>query len=783
MAKLIKTWWFWLLVVMVCGMLYGTGYVFYLVHGLPQVDLLDTYRPALTTRLYAGNGEEFAQFSVERRILIPLSAMPKTLKDAVVATEDPRFYTHPGIDLLGISRAALHNIMAGRFAEGGSTITQQLTRALFLTPRKTITRKIREIILAWQIEHRYSKDEILELYLNQIYFGHGAYGVEAAAKAYFDKSASELTLGECAVLAGLPRAPNRYSPLRYPLRALQRRNHVLLRMHQEKLINKQEYKELIADPIRTAEQKGEKIAPYFAEHIRQYLEQKYGSGPLYRDGFKVYTTLDLDLQPMAERALEYGLRKLDKRQGYRPVASWKQIPPQLLSPPDLEVLQQGKLYIGTVEEIISSGLRIRVGKCYGKLPWKQAKWLRSKSPEELFKMGDEVEVKVLGQTKGQEYRFALEQEPEVQGALVTLDPHTGHVLTMLGGQDFGVSKYNRAVQARRQPGSAFKPFVYATALSSGYSLADILIDTPIIFQSGSPKGGLWRPTNYHEKFYGPTTFRKAMEYSRNVVTIRLMEQVGIANTVNTARSLGIKSRLTKDLSLALGSSGLSLLELTSAYGVFANQGERVDPTFIRYITDCDDRLLEERLPKPRQVMSPQIAYLMTSLLCGVVEHGTGWRAKALGRPIAGKTGTTNKCIDAWFIGFTPDMAVGVWVGYDNPRPLGRQETGSKAASPIWVEFMRQALKNVPIKAFTPPEELIRVSIDPDTGRLATPNCPKIIVEDFIRGTEPQSFCHEHSLTADRFLKADQDLSEEEEEEVQPEPAHTVSTIAQRLEFD
>ncbi len=747
-------------VLCLCLLVLGTvGYTYYLIQGLPDIRQIDSYRPSLTTKLYSLNDRKFAQFAVEKRTLVPLNTIPPALKNAIVAVEDAHFYQHHGIDWLGIVRAATKNLKARRFVEGGSTITQQLARALFLTPQKAIVRKLREALLSLKIERQYSKANILELYLNQVYFGHGAYGVQAAAINYFGKPVSELDLAECALIAGLPKAPNTYSPIRHPIKAKLRRKHVLDRMLAEGYINKEQYQAAVAEKIHPRPKGGKNAAPYFTEYIRQQLEQKYGSTALYRDGLKVYTTLDLRFQQLAQEALRWGIKEVDRRQGYRVVKEDTPIAPRLIPRDDLAVLKIGEQYLGRVQTVAPTGLMVKVGACQGKLPQKQMSWLKTK-PEKLFKPGSKIIVKVLGleKTGGQTiYKLALDQEPLCQGAMVVLDPGTGYMLALVGGYDFDVSKFNRAIQARRQPGSSFKPIIYTTALLQGMTLADIILDTAVIYKDEWMDED-WKPVNYYEKFYGPTTLRKALEHSRNVVTVKLLERVGIEKAIQTAHRLGIKSVLADDLSLALGSSGVTLLELTSAYGVFANGGLRAPPFSIRYVTDNQGNILEENIPKPKRVLDKVIAYLMTSLLQGVVEHGTGWRAKYIGRPLAGKTGTTNKYIDAWFMGFAPHLATGVWVGMDENKSLGPVETGSRAASPIWVRFMKEALIDAPIRSFIPPPKIVRVSVDTDSGMLATGECEKIMVEDFVAGTQPQKLCDRHQPTSDKFLMVDLDLA-------------------------
>ncbi len=748
------------LVILIIGC--GGGYLYYLIEGLPDIRQIDSYRPSLTTRLYSINDREFAQFAVEKRTLVPLDYIPEALKNAIVAVEDAQFYNHNGLDWVGIARATIKNIKAGRVVEGGSTITQQLTRALFLSREKVITRKLREALLALKIERQYSKADILELYLNQVYFGQGAYGVQAAAHTYFDMPVSELGLAGCALIAGLPKAPSAYSPVRHPDKAIQRRKHVLNRMLAEGYITREQHQTVINGKLKLRPSNGKNMAPYFTEHVRQQLEQQYGSKALYRDGMKVYTTIDLRLQQLAQEALRWGLKEHDRRQGYRKITEDTPIDPKFIADEDLATLEIGKQYLGWVEEITPKELTINVGACFGKLPRKQMSWLKKK-PEDLFEPGDMLIVKVLGIEMVEDqtvYTLALDQEPLGQGAIVALDPVTGHMLAMVGGYDFSVSKFNRAVQARRQPGSAFKPIIYTTAIMQGLSLADIILDTAIIYKDETMDKD-WKPENYYGRFYGPTSLRKALEHSRNVVSIKLLERIKIGNALRTAKLLGIKSLLADDFSLALGSSGVTLLELTGAYGVFANGGVRVPPIFIRYVTDSKGNILQENRPQPKRVLDEEVAYLMTSLLQGVVEHGTGRRAKRIGRPLAGKTGTTNEYIDAWFLGFAPHMVAGVWVGMDEHKSLGPVETGSRAASPIWVKFMKEALQGVPVKSFAVPQGIIRVSVDAESGLLATDKCEKIIVEDFIKGTQPTTLCNRHQPTGDKFMMVDLGLSRKE----------------------
>jgi penicillin-binding protein 1A len=619
----------------------AVGTYTYFSYDLPRLTSVEDYTPKTVTQVFSENGEIIAEFFVEKRYIIPIEEMPATLIRAFISSEDARFFEHQGIDLLSISRALIKNIKSMDIVQGGSTITQQITKSLLLSPEKSYTRKIKEAILARRIENSLSKRDILSIYLNQIYLGHRSYGVEAAALTYFGKHASELNLAESALLAGLPKAPSAYSPIRHPLKAQKRQRYVLQRMLQRGYITKGQAKEA-ADMILNIvppENKNIKVAPYFTEHLRQYLENTYGTDLLYGEGLKVYTPLNLLMQKSAQRAVESGLNDFETREG------------------------------------------------------------------------------------------SQKDESRVQGALVAMEPRTGHVKALVGGVKFLENQFNRAIQARRQLGSAFKPIVYAAALDKDYVTTTIIIDSPLIFKIKSDME-FWEPRNYDLEFKGPITLRKALAYSRNIITIKILQDIGIDYVINYAKRLGIDSPLNRDLSLALGSSGISLLEITRAYAVFANQGFKVEPIFITKVTDRNGTVLEENKPRLSQAISPQTSYIMTSLLKSVVEEGTGRKVKALHRPCAGKTGTTNDVRDAWFIGFTPHIIAGTWVGFDDEKPLGKHETGAVAASPIWLKFMQEVLEGTPMKTFSIPEGIIFVKIDPETGKPPSPQSQKIIFECF-----------------------------------------------------
>jgi len=785
-----------------------TGFIIQTKRQLPDLSMLKEYEPSLITRIYGADGQSLAYFCLEKRILVPYSSLPPHLIKAIIAVEDSNFYNHRGLELGGILRAAVRNIKHRGFVEGGSTITQQLTRSLLLHSEKRIIRKFKEALLALELEKVYPKEKILEMYLNQIYFGKGAYGIEAAARTFFGKHVEDLDLAEAALLAGMPKAPNNYNPFTMPERAIARRNHVLKRMAEEGFIDEQTWKETSTIPVNVTRVEPQTIqAPYFVEYVRRYIEEKYGASALYRGGLKVYTTLELEAQRHAETALRSGLEELDKRQGFRPIPDDS---PVTFRREDevrdilLAYNETGQvplnLFLGEVLAVESTQAIVRLEdtNCIGILDMENAAWTKASSLKAILHSGQRVYTRIVGrqeqpeqeesppddhpapsdpnalqtQTDMPRYQLALEQIPEVQGALMVIDPRTGWIRAMVGGYDFNLSKFNRTVQARRQPGSAFKPFIYETALRHGYTLANIFIDSPIIYQDETQNKD-WKPVNYYQKFFGPTTLREALEKSRNVITIKILKRVGIEETIETARQMGIISPLAPDLSLALGSSGVSLLELTSAYGVFATGGMRARPFAILRIEGPEGNVMEECQPQRKKVLDEQTCYLMTQALIGVVDHGTGWRARSLGRPIAGKTGTTNNYVDAWFIGYAPDVVTGVWVGFDEYRSIGDMETGSRAASPIWVQFMKEYIDDTPIQSFHVPSGIKFIPIDSKTGLVATKECPAIIIEAFREGNEPKELCSSHRISREHFVSIDMDLSKND---LMPDTRRSPATV-------
>jgi penicillin-binding protein 1A len=728
----------WALLIFLVISLGGAAGVFAgFLRDLPSLDGLEEYQPSIATTLYTDQDEPFASFYEQRRILLPLSKIPAHLKQAVLAVEDSRFYEHRGLSPRAIARAMIMNLLTRRKSQGGSTITQQLARALFLTPEKSFARKLKEALLAVEIEKKYPKDKILELYFNQVYFGHGAYGVEAAAQTYFKKSVGELTLAEAAMLAGLPSAPNRFSPIVDPARARRRRDHVLNRMVEQKIIARVQAEAASRTPFdETLFTRSRTIAPYFVEHVRQSLEETYGAYALYNSGLKVYTTLNLKMQRAAEEALVGGLRDLDKARGYRPRPERATEVPRVRIGPYTP--RPGEILPGTVLKVKAKSLEVQLGRYRGEVPLESMKWTKITNFAEAFREGDSVLVQVLSVDERRKVAdLALEQDPELEGALAALDPRDGAIKAMIGGYDFERSKFNRAVQARRQPGSAFKPFVYATAFDRGLTPSTIIEDSPISFHFRvGGKVVEWSPENYDRKFHGPTTLRRGLENSVNVVTVKLIDQVGVDPVIRMAHQMGIESELRREIALALGVSEVTPLELISAYGVLANGGVRAEPFAIRKVTDSQGRILEEHVAEPQEVIQPETAYVLVNVMKGVVERGTAARARVLKRPLAGKTGTTSEATDVWFIGFTPNLVAGVWVGYDVKKSLGPAETGGRLALPLWITFMQKILPDFPPEDFTPPENVVAIPVNHMTGRPVPQDEKGAILEYFIKGTEP-----------------------------------------------
>jgi penicillin-binding protein 1A len=639
-----------ILLLFLFGIIFGSmaGFFIALTRDLPQIRNLESFKPSSTTRIYSMDEVLLTEFFLEKRDPVPIKIIPDNLKKALIITEDRSFYQHSGIDLKGILRAVFRDIKAGKFVEGASTITQQLSKTLFLQPRKTILRKAKEAFLSFQIERRYTKDEILELYLNQVYFGSGAYGVESAARIYFGKSVSELDLSECALLAGLPKSPSRYSPLIDKDMAIKRRNIVLKQMKDTGVITQAAFNIAKEAPLNLNKQNISRVkAPYFIEFIKFFLENTIGSSRLYKGGLTVVTTLDFKLQKAAELAVEKGLSALEHRM-----------------------------------------------------------------KQQFIK------------------------NPDPQCALVSLDVPSGGILAMIGGRDFSKTPFNRATIARRQPGSAFKPIVYAYAIEQGFSQSKIILDAPVAFKIRNRKE--WEPNNFSNDYKGEMTLRTALALSKNIPAVRLIEMLGPSSVASFAHTMGIESTLHPNLSLALGTSEVKLINLTAAYSVFPNKGELIEPYGVMEILDGKGRLVWRVKPQKKVVISRESAAVITDMLRSVIQDGTAQKAKVIQRPVAGKTGTTNEFKDALFIGFSPSITTGVWVGQDTLTTIGKGETGAKAALPIWIEFMQRALLDRPIQYFDIPDDVVKVSIDPSNGLLASDNAPNAVKALFKKGTEPKS---------------------------------------------
>ncbi len=771
------------------------GAYFYVSSTLPKVETLSDYQPPLITQIYADDGTIIAEYSRERRILVPYEKIPKTLVQAFVSAEDSSFFKHQGLDFQSILRAALKNIRAGGIAQGGSTITQQVAKKLLLTSERTFTRKFKEAILAWRMEKALTKQDILYLYLNQIYLGHRAYGVEAAAQNYFDKNVEDLTLAEAAILAGLPQAPSRYSPYRHYERAMERQKYVLGRMVEEGFITPEERQQAEQEKVVIKPRLNNllEVTAYFNEQVRRYLEERFGEDVLYTGGLQVETSINLAMQKVAREAVKQNLRNHDKRHGYRGAERVLKATEraEFLNEQNKEFskepLTRDSYSQALVVGLAGGRLLCRIGDKQAYIELEQTKWaapieFTAAEAEAVGNAGEEgvtrfppgalIEVRVLD-PDSEPVELALEQEPQAQGALVAVDPFTGQIKAMVGGYDFSTSQFNRAIQAKRLPGSGIKPLIYAAALDRGYTPASIILDSPLIYENRKEDSGKleeWKPKNYEEKFYGPTRFRYALAHSRNVVTIKILEDIGVNYAANYIQKLGIETPMQRDLSMALGSTAVTPLEMLTAYTVFANGGVLVPPTYITRIRDRNGRILESIDPAdfatgmasdqhlirkpPRRVISPETAYLITNIMESVVREGSGWRAKAVDRPSAGKTGTTNDLKDAWYIGFIPQLACVSWVGYDQERPLGKNETGSRAAAPAWVHFMQAAATQYPVKNFRVPDSIEFHPIDKKNGLLLAEDDKDAYYEAFAPGTAPTRRSGEKELKARDFFRLD-----------------------------
>ncbi len=766
-----------------------------LIYGrdLPDYRQLAHYEPPVASRLYAADGSLLREYARQKRLFVPIGAIPRPLIAAFLSAEDKNFYEHGGLDWQGILRAAVlnvRNVLTGRRPMGGSTITQQVAKNFLLSNEVSLSRKIKEAILALRIERAFTKDQILELYLNEIYLGEGSYGVAAAALTYFDKALDELTLPEMALLAALPKAPSAYSPWRNPKRALARRNWVLERMYENGYIDRQSLEAAKAAPL--APRRARPVEPfradYFEEEVRRELVRRYGADAVYKGGLVVHTTLVPRLETIAERVLRRGLVAYDRRHGWRGPITRRSIAGDWADRLAKVAVEPGMpgWRLALVHDVRAEGAVVGFKDgSFGFVPFETMRWARPwrpgqrvgprpKGPEDVLRVGDVI---VVSPRKGRPPvtiagffdertgaplapvpQYALEQIPEIEGALVALDPHTGHVLAMVGGFSFRRSQFNRATQAFRQAGSAFKPFVYAAALEAGFTPSSLVLDAPFVIDQGEGQGK-WKPRNYSGKFYGPSTLRRGLELSRNLMTVRIAQYIGMDRVIAMARRFGLDNGMEPTLAYALGAGTVTPLQLTAAYAMLVNGGKRITPTLIDRIQDRRGRIIyrHDRRPCPgcsavfwspgmpppqipdtrEQVLDPRIAYQIVHMLEGVVERGTGRAIRDLPWPLAGKTGTSNEAMDTWFVGFSPDLVVGVFIGFDRPRSLGPGEQGASTAVPVFKDFMAAALEGTPPIPFRIPPGIRLVRVDPETGLPAPADAKNAILEAFIPGTEPK----------------------------------------------
>jgi len=748
-----------LIVLFVLAAALGTvsGVLFAFAGDLPQISALDDYAPSTITRVYGARGEVVGEFSTQRRVVVPYEAISPRLRQAIIAAEDAEFERHLGLSIPHIIMAATRDVLAsgkslltgskkGR-PRGASTITQQLARGLFpeavgfQVGDVSLERKIKEAIVAIQIEKRYTKREILSFYANQMYLGEGAYGVEAASRTYFGKPAKDLNIDEAATIAGIFQTW-RNAPTANMERAKRRQSYVLQQMADEGYITQKEADDAKARPIVVAQSAGrsDSVAPYFVEEVRKELEGRYGAKALYENGLSVQTGLDLRLQEAANRAIDAGVRRVDHIHGFRKprrnVLDERHTIDGFKHPRWDRPFTMGDIVPAIVSAVDAASIRLRAGRYTVTIDKKGYAWTR-KAPAQLVRKGDLVEAKLLTIDQGAHLATgSLDQPPNVEGAAIAIDNRTGQIKLLVGGVSFERSKFNRATQAMRQVGSAFKPFVYTTAIDRGYTPSTVLQDAPVTYNAG-PNQPPYSPQNYEKDFWGPTTVRRALEHSRNVPTIRLMDALGPKQVIAYARRFGLTAPLPPYLPIALGAGEETLVEMTSAYSVFPNQGVRMTPYSVLKVTDREGNLLEDNRPEPQDAIRADTAYVMTSIMRGVVEHGTAVKAAALNWPIAGKTGTTDDFSDAWFIGFDPDMTLGVWVGYDLKKPLGQGMSGAEAALPIWIEIFKTWIgdrKDAP--KFAAPGNIVFVAVDKSTGNPS--DAPGSITEVFIAGTQPGS---------------------------------------------
>ena len=755
-------------------------YIGTLAKDLPDYEVLANYEPPVTTRVHASDGALMGEFARERRLFLPIQAVPDRVKAAFLSAEDKNFYTHPGIDLTGLGRAIftnLQNMGSGRRPVGASTITQQVAKNFLLSKNQTYDRKIKEMLLSFRIEQAYSKDRILELYVNEIFFGLGAYGIAGAALTYFDKSVNELTVSETAYLAALPKGPSNYHPFKYAERAIERRNWVIGQMVENGYVSREEGEKAKAEPLGvTPRRKGDYLfaGEYFTEEVRREIMSRYGEAALYEGGLSVRTTLDPKLQVQARKAMQNGLLKYDMLRGYRgpvktidvsgdwgvalgevkrldDVPEWQLAVVLDANSEGLTVgLQPGRQVSGALQETRDQATVAKEDMSFAMRHVVDGKRVKADSPAEVLTPGDVVYVEEKPGKDG----YLLRQPPEVSGGMVAMDPHTGRVLAMVGGFSYSESEFNRATQAYRQPGSSFKPFVYAAALDNGYTPASVIMDGPITIKIGNES---WSPKNYDGKAAGPSTLRNGIERSRNLMTVRLANDMGMKLVAEYAERFGVYDKMPQHISMALGSGETTVMRMVSAYSMMANGGRQIKPSLIDRIQDrygktvfkhdergCDacvatewkDQPEPELIDNSEQVLDPMTAYQITSMMEGVVTRGTAVTISELGRPIAGKTGTTNDEKDAWFVGYAPNLVVGLYMGYDKPQGLGKGATGGGLAAPIFKEFMGAALEDTPVVDFQVPEGMKLIAINRKTGMQAGDGEGGTIIEAFKPGTGP-----------------------------------------------
>jgi len=676
-----------------------TGLLIVYSTDLPQISELERYRPSTITELYDANGRVIGSFALQRRVLANYEDFPKVLRDAIISTEDKNFERHWGINFWRVFGATYRDVTSGSRAQGASTLTMQLSRNLFLSPERHFSRKVQEAMLAMQIERHFTKEQIFTLYSNQIFLGSGVYGFEAGAEYYFNKHARDLKLEEAALLAGLPKAPANYSPVNFPERALRRRNVVLNNMLEDGLITAEEATRAKQTPVRLNIQLEHSPAPYFVEEVRRHLEKKFGSDTVHEGGLRVYTSLDLDLERAATRAVLDGLAAYERRHGWqgelKNIIAAGDKTDHYQDPDWAQTLEPGSYTHALVVDVGLQFAKVKLGKYSANIGPAELAWTKHKLPKQIMQLGDLVYVKVLALNNDGSARVSLEQDSGAQGALVAIDNATGDIKAMVGGRSFDESKFNRATQAQRQAGSLFKAFVYTAAVDQGAEPDDQIVDEPTTFSSN---GVPYAPHNFDHRFEGTITLRRALAESRNVPAVKLAQKVGMPTVTEYARRFGITSAIPPYLPSALGAADLTLLEQTSAFTVFPNDGLRIEPRYVRKVTDYEGHVLEEDFPDARDAINARAARTMVTLLQGVIQHGTGGPARKLNHPVAGKTGTTNDYTDAWFIGFSPSITCGVWIGFDEKRALGKDETGGHTALPMWIDFMRAALADPILKS-------------------------------------------------------------------------------------